>query len=55
MEIEMLTGILLFVFLAVFLIIVVVIYRNEAKKMEKRITEFRARREELRREFRNRF
>ncbi|HBZ7973509.1 TPA: hypothetical protein MM101_000260 [Klebsiella pneumoniae] len=51
----MITGFLLFILLAVYLIIVAVIYRNENKKMEKRFSEFRVRREEVRRELRNRF
>ncbi|HGY1287003.1 TPA: hypothetical protein ACNUZJ_001685 [Raoultella ornithinolytica] len=55
MKIEILSGLVLFVLLAVYLIIVVIISRNENKKMEKRLSEFRVRREEVRRELRNRF
>ncbi|HBS7470262.1 TPA: hypothetical protein MAQ80_004683 [Klebsiella pneumoniae] len=55
MKIEILSGLILFVLLAVYLIIVAIISRNENKKMEKRLSEFRVRREEVRRELRNRF
>ncbi|ENT8515598.1 hypothetical protein ACKGJF_003010 [Raoultella ornithinolytica] len=55
MKIEILSGLVLFVLLAVYLIIVAIISRNDNKKMEKRLSEFRVRREEVRREFRNRF
>ncbi|HFP9222644.1 TPA: hypothetical protein ACTXAA_003038 [Raoultella planticola] len=55
MKIEILSGLVLFVLLAVYLIIVAIISRNENKKMEKRLSEFRVRREEVRRELRNRF
>lgn len=55
METEIITGFLLFILLAVFLIIAAVISRNENKKVEKRLSEFRARREKVRRESHNRF
>ncbi|MEX0518324.1 hypothetical protein AB3X26_17350 [Raoultella planticola] len=55
METEIITGFLLFILLAVFLIIAAVISRNENKKVEKRLSEFRARREKVRRELHNRF
>ncbi|WP_159236377.1 hypothetical protein [Raoultella terrigena] len=55
MKIEILSGLVLFVLLAVYLIIVAIISRNENKKMEKRLSEFRVRREEVRRELHNRF
>ncbi|UNE90676.1 hypothetical protein LRM33_15625 [Klebsiella pneumoniae] len=55
MKIEILSGLVLFVLLAVYLIIVAIISRNENKKMEKRLSEFSVRREEVRRELRNRF
>lgn len=55
MKIEILSGLVLFVLLAVYLIIVAIISRNDNKKVEKRLSEFRVRREEVRREFRNRF
>ncbi|HCQ7784192.1 TPA: hypothetical protein OL836_004508 [Klebsiella pneumoniae] len=55
MKIEILSGLVLFVLLAVYLIIVAIISRNDNKKMEKRLSEFRVRREEVRRELRNRF
>ncbi|MCQ3894267.1 hypothetical protein JEK20_10340 [Klebsiella quasipneumoniae] len=54
MEIEIITGILSFVLFATYLIIVVVISRNNHKEMQKRLGEMRARREEVRREL-NRF
>lgn len=53
--IEIISGLLLFVLLAAYLIIVAVISRNENKRMEKRLAKFRARREEVRRELHNRF
>lgn len=55
MKIEILSGLVLFVLLAVYLIIVAIISRNDNKKMEKRLSEFSVRREEVRRELRNRF
>ena len=55
MKIEILSGLVLFVLLAVYLIIVAIISRNENKKMEKHLSEFRVRREDVRLELRNRF
>ena len=54
MEIEMLTGVFLFVCLLPFLLIAAYVSRKNRQEMEKKLLEFKLRRDEVRREMRSR-
>ncbi|WP_285201335.1 hypothetical protein [Klebsiella pneumoniae] len=54
MGIEMLTGIFLFVCLIAFLLIAAHVSRKNRQDMEKKLSEFKSRRDEVRREMRSR-
>lgn len=54
MGIEMLTGIFLFVCLIAILLVVAHVSRKNRQDMEKRLSEFKLRRDEVRREMRSR-
>ncbi|HIE9847157.1 TPA: hypothetical protein ACXRYE_001309 [Klebsiella quasipneumoniae subsp. quasipneumoniae] len=54
MSIEMLTGVFLFVCLIAFLLIAAHVSRKNRQDMEKRLLEFKLRRDEVRREMRSR-
>ncbi|HHR0842554.1 TPA: hypothetical protein ACS28R_000505 [Klebsiella aerogenes] len=54
MGIEMLTGVFLFVCLIAFLLIAAHVSRKNSQDMEKKLSEFKLRRDEVRREMRSR-